>query len=521
MSKRRRNNTRKQSSIKSTLPQQPKYILKEDVRVPKNRVVERALDSYASNSDAVTRALGMQGYTVYAGNINAIINTEWRRRQYDAAHYARTNTIAKRYVQVSVDNVVGEGLYASPRVNIFDDEARNKELNRTIEERFWAWAETPKLFDNAGAGDFSIFQQDLERSRAISGEGLVRLHFINGSVRTEVVDPVRLSTTNNLLLDDGFYISNGIEFDSNHRPRAYYLMRFNPVLYQYDPTDFERVPAEEMLHYFVADFPYQERGLSDLTPAIPAMKSLSDYIQAALLQKEISSTTMGFIENSQDNQDGEVLNTSDAVQRYDGYLEPGVLMELHPGKTIKSITPNGATDGIEQFNKEVMKQIAMGLNLSPINLTGDVSGASFAASRLADRMQQNTFRTRTNQLIVDVLKPLYIAWMREESLRLSSEFGFSMKDINKLYAVEFIPRKPASLDPQTDAKTEQILLEMGVKSRRQIILESGRDPEQTFAEIEQEDRLGLNKDATQEVNIEDNKEVTDESKPEEDSQSGE
>lgn len=519
MSKRRRNNTRKQST-NSTLPQQPKYILKEDVRVPKNKVVERALDSYAANSDAVTRALSMQGYTVYAGNINAIINTEWRRRQYDAAHYARTNAIAKRYVQVSVDNVVGEGLYASPRVQMFDDEERNKELNRVIEDRFWEWAENPKLFDNAGAGDFSIFQQDLERSRAISGEGLVRLHFINGSVRTEVIDPVRLSTTNNLLLADGF-ISNGIEFDLNHRPRAYYLMRYSPVLYNFDPADLERVPADEMLHYFVADFPMQERGLSDLTPAIPAMKSLSDYIQAALLQKEISSTTMGFIENSQENADGETLNTSDVVQRYDGYLEPGVLMELHPGKTIKSITPNGATDGIEQFNKEVMKQIAMGLNLSPINLTGDVSGASFAASRLADRMQQNTFRTRTNQLIVDVLKPLYNAWMREESLRLSGEFGFSMKDVRKLYSVEFIPRKPASLDPKTDAQTEQLLLEMGVKSRRQIILEQGRDPDQTFAEIEQEDRLGLNKDATEEVNIEDNKEVTDESKPQTDSETGE
>ena len=73
-----------------------------------------------------------------------------------------------------------------------------------------------------------------------------------------------------------------------------------------------------------------------------------------------------------------------------------------------------------------MNQISMGLNVTKQALLADTSNASFSAARLTEKLQQTTFRTRTNVLINKVLKPIYVAWLKNEMLnnnKLRSKFS--------------------------------------------------------------------------------------------------
>ena len=81
-------------------------------------------------------------------------------------------------------------------------------MSQKLEERFYAWSENPEVFDVRGELDFSTFQNLLELERSINGEAFVRIHTINGQLRIELIEAVRVPVNNNQFFDDGRYISN-------------------------------------------------------------------------------------------------------------------------------------------------------------------------------------------------------------------------------------------------------------------------------------------------------------------------
>lgn len=64
--------------------------------------------------------------------------------------------------------------------------------------------------------------------------------------------------------------------------------------------------------------------------------------------------------------------------------------------------------------------------------------------------------------------------------------NLSFVDFENIANCTFITVKPVSLDPVKDAQYEQILLNMGVKSRSQIIRDLGMEPQHVFEELERE-----------------------------------
>lgn len=445
------------------------------------------------------------GFNANSGsNINFLILKALPTMRSFSRDAVLKNPIGRKYMNLSVDGVVGsDGVYVKPAVEIDGSEDEINQINEQLEKLFDRWAYDPDRFSVDGALSFELFQQNVEKIRVQDGECFIRIHTINRQIKLEILDTARLQQSNNQHLANGNYISNGIEFDQWHKPVNYYFCRFDPVTYTYSTGDYEVIPANEICHYFIADQQGQERGLPDLVATSKLIEDLKNFTEAALTAKRVSASSMAFITNNNDTTSTDLLGADErdeVTPVYTEYFEAGFIGELGEGQDIKTVTPTNGVDGIDQFTNELMNQISMGLNVTKQALLSDTSNASFSAARLTEKLQQTTFRTRTNVLISKVLKPIYIAWLKNEMIN-NSKLNLSFSDFDDLICARYILQKPISLDPVKDIQAELLQLEAGIKSKTQVIAELGGDPVKVLAEVQAEkEKENPNKEVNQDGN---------------------
>lgn len=447
-------------------------------------------------------------------NINNVIRWFLGEMRSTSREAALHNPIARKYVSLSVDGVVGSmGVYIKPAAQI--ENATPDELhtiNKKLEKLFDRWSSNPERFSLDGQMTLDVFQQTLEKVRCTDGEAFVRIHKINGTIKMEILDSARLTQMNNQILSNGNFISNGIEYNSNHKPVNYWMCAYNPITYTYDATNFDVIPASEIFHYFIPEAMGQERGIPDLIATSKLMEDLKNFTEASLVAKRVAASSMAFITNGQSNTDTVELNEDQddmVTAKYSEFLEPGAIYELSSNQDIKTVNPQAGVDRIHEFTDELLSQIAMGLNCTKMSLLGDTSNASFSAAKLSERMQSTTFSTRTNALVTKVLKPMYLAWLKNEMVN-NSELNLSFSDFDDISTVRMIPQKPISLDPLKDIQTEVAQIDAGIKSKTQVISEMGGDARVVFDEIEKEKEI-VNKEVTlnDETQPEEGNDVTD------------
>lgn len=440
------------------------------------------------------------------GNINSIINNFWAIQAATSANLHLKNPIARKYIYANTSGVVGcEGITVRPNVHIGSDE-ENFETSKILYEEFYKWAEDPRRFSLCGTMDFSKFQQRMEETRAIFGDAFAVVHIIDGAVKLEIIDSMRINTKFNRWLESGNYVSNGIEYELNTgRPIAYYVTQINPIDYSFHIGKWDRITADRMIHLFTANYPNQQRGLPDLMCSAPALDDLDRFMNAAIQSRQVAASAMAFVTNTQkstyegipDEDDEEGEDDSGITRFDDAYLKGGSIIELEEGQDVKTVTPSATFDALSEFVENQMLLVAMGLDMTTQTLKGDTSNASYSASKLVDKIQQQTFKTKQNNLIISVLKPIYINWLRMEILNNSSPVSnFNPSDFNKLTEAQYTPAKPQSLDPLKDLQFEELAMQLNLKSREQVITEMGFDPRVMQEQINKEQ----NKDKEEPLN---------------------
>lgn len=462
---------------------------KKEVREHNSKTLQRDMTSIR------TPANGINAFSFNAGITSVSINNiiRWYLPEYrnHSREATLNNPIARKYMMLSVDGVVGSaGITVKPSVDIEIDEDSKSDINIQLCKLFDKWAYESHRFSFDHSFTFDEFTQLMEKHRVRDGEAFARIHNSNGNIQIEILDAARLTQLNNAWTSSGF-ISNGIEYDKNHRPVNYYFAKYNPITYTYDATSYDIIPASEILHYFVADDALQERGIPDLIASTKILNDLKNFQEAALLAKRISASVTTFITNNSSTENYELVDSEQQTAIYNEYLEPGAIFELNRNQDVKSVDPRNGVDGIGEFTDVLLDNISMGLNVTKQSLMGDTSGASFSGAKLAERLQATTFSTRTNALINQVLKPIYSAWFKNMLIN-NNKLNLKFSDFDDLVCARFIPTKAISLDSYKDAQTEQLLIDMGVKSRSQVISEMGGDPRIVLQEIENEKNREVN-----------------------------
>jgi capsid protein len=167
-----------------------------------------------------------------------------------------------------------------------------------------------------------------------------------------------------------------------------------------------------MIHYFRTDRPGQNRGIPEITPALPLFAQLRRYTLAVLAAAETAADFAA------------VLYTDAPANGEAADVEPMDLVELE--RRMATVLPGGwrlgqvqceqPSTGFAEFKKEILNEIARCLNM-PFNVAaGNSSGYNYASGRLDHQTYYKSIRVDQDQLASVVLDRVLKSWLDEAIL---------------------------------------------------------------------------------------------------------
>lgn len=450
--------------------------------------------------------------------INEIIRRSLTPLKARSREQVRNNDYAKKFMTMLKTNVVGHSGFSFNARSKDADGTPDKMANDAIERVFAQWSRKRNC-DLVGRQSFTDICRTFITTAGQDGETLHRLRygprFGRYQFQIETLDTELLYVNHNEDLRNGNRIRMGIEYDQFGRAVAYHLREYKGVdplmgLSTYVSGSYTRVPAREIIHCYLMDSPGQLRGLPWLSAPLYRLNMLGGFEEAALVNARAGAGKMGFYKNLNDlsevaevDTDGSFIDQSD----------PGSWNKLPPGVEIQEYDPTYPSNEFGSFVKASLRGIAAGLGVSYHALANDLEGVNYSSGRLGVADERDVWKTLQGWMIESFLETVYERWLeRQLLLKTITINGRPLRDsmFDKYAEVEFAGRRWAGIDPAKESKSNSDDVSLSIKSRSQIIREDGRDPDEVWTEIAQENEklesLGIKQvvdDAPDEDNSED------------------
>jgi len=176
--------------------------------------------------------------------------------------------------------------------------------------------------------------------------------------------------------------------------------------------EYDRVPAESVIHYFRSDRPGQSRGVPDITPALPLFAQLRRFTLAVLGAAETAADFAGILyTDAPANGEAEAVEPMDAIE-----LEARSLLTMPGGWKMAQMQAEQPATTYAEFKREILNEIARCLNM-PFNVAAcNSSGYNYASGRLDHQTYFKSIRVEQEHLACVVLDRLLHAWLREAVL---------------------------------------------------------------------------------------------------------
>lgn len=355
-------------------------------------------------------------------------------------------------------------------------------------QRQWdAWS---KVCSADGYPTFEALQSMVAGSVFESGECLVR--FRRRSASDGVTPPLQIQVLESDWLDldktqstDTGYIIQGVEFNQIGQRVAYWLYAQHPgeVLSTGVRGGLSlksaRVPASEVLHIYDPTRPGQVRGVPKLSSVMLAMRDLDDWLDAEIVRKKTEACLAAFVTSPEGEALALTSQTTDTNGNVVEQFEPGMITHLKPGENVTLAQPS-SSGGIEEAERVFARKIAAGVGMPYEILTGNLSTTNYSSYRaglLSFRDSVQAFQW--NVMIAKLCEPVFAEFAKAISVTRSIDA-----------AATWAPPAFDLLDRESEAKADQIMLQIGTLTWAQAVARQGEDPETQLAEIEKySDRL--------------------------------
>ncbi len=430
--------------------------------------------------------------------------TLWAR----SAGLARNNEWAAGYLTALDDNVLGpNGIQLQMRLKKARSEEYDRDANRAFEDVWAKWGEH---------ADVSGLPWDEVETLAINtlarrGELLYRLLPGSGPMgfQIQMLDPTLLDVTLNRT-HGGNRIRMGKEIDDAGKPVAYWLQ----VAKQGDaPAGYVtvgrhvRIPASEIVHRYVVEEVGQLRGIPWLTVGARRLWLLHDFEESAAVASSNAAKQIGFFVSPDGNAPpgfadtivssvldaakaaGKVL-TPDEIQTITAAAEkfqtlaPGTWDTIPQGYDVRFNQSQWPNVNADTYTKGHVRAWSAARGISYVSAGNDLEAVNYSSAQvgiLGEREHHKKTQTRLREwLHAPVLHAAapYLA-LAAQGLRPSL-----VEDYRR--AATWQPRRWAPLDPNKTANANETNLRLDLTSRRRIVLERGEDPDELFAEIDEE-----------------------------------
>ena len=340
---------------------------------------------------------------------DAAANRQVRQTLRNRARYeVANNSYARGIVLTLANDVIGTG----PRLQMLLGDGADAGANQTIEREFAAWA---KAVDLAGK------LRTMRMARAQDGEAFALL-VSNDNLDSPVKLDLRLIEADQVTTPTfaaGAATAgrpgpanavDGIVFDEFGNPKEYHILKVHPGgATGAAGQDYDKVPAESVVHWFRADRPGQSRGLPDILPALPLFAQLRRYTLAVIAAAESAANIAIF------------MKTSAPAGGEAAEVEPMATMEFEPNMAVfgpegwepSQIRAEQPATTYREFKAEILNEIARCLNM-PFNVAAcNSSGYNYASGRLDHQTYFKSIRVDQAQVETGVLDRILDAWMAE------------------------------------------------------------------------------------------------------------
>lgn len=431
--------------------------------------------------DAASTGRRTSGWRRQFGDANVVTARALVELRAHARDLVRNNGWARRAQRVIANNTAGWGIQAKA---VGPDAKQAAAL--------WAqWAGTTEC-DAEGRRTFAGIQHLVMRSVAEAGEVLIRRRVRRPADGLSI--PLQLQVLEADYLDiskdgiDGVRgpIVQGVEFDLLGRRAAYWLFPAHPGG-NFASGESRRVDASEVIHVAYSERPEQVRGVSWFGAGIVPLKDLDDFEDAELMRQKIAACFAAFVEDADGA--GTAIGEQDADDPLLETFEPGMILQLPPGKKVTTATPPAVVEG--SFAARHLRKVAAGLGVPYEELTGDYSQVNFSSARMARLAHwANVHDWRWNMLV-----PLLCdgAW------RWAMNAAVLDSGLPAVPQVSWTAPPMPMIEPDKEGLAYQRLVRGGTMTHDEMVREQGGDPETHWVEyaagLKNLDALGIKLDS--------------------------
>jgi lambda family phage portal protein len=314
----------------------------------------------------------------------------------------QNNSYAKGIVRTLANDRIG----TCPQIQV---NTPDEEANSAFEDAFRKWAKAVDLggklrtlshaFDTDGEG-FGQFYTD----PAI--DGLVKLNI-------DVFEADRVASPREKSVSQETQIHDGIEFDSNKNPVAYWVHDRHPGDSLSSFSSAQRIPARYIIHWFRKERPGQTRGVPNLLAALPLFAQLRRYTLAVIKAAETAANPAGILKTNAPPQGAAELPDWESIE-----LEERGLMIVPEGWDLSQMDAVHPTSTYGEFKREILNEIARCLNM-PYNVAAcNSSSYNYASGRLDHQTYHRSISVDRED--VEIVALLRIVKAFAEEYRLAS-----------------------------------------------------------------------------------------------------
>lgn len=421
---------------------------------------------------------------------NTDIRPTLRTMRARARQLAQDNDYAKKFLTMVAVNVAGpQGVTFQSKV-AYPSGEQDQLANQLIETAFTRWSRKGQC-DVTG----QLSRTDAERlfvtSVARDGEVLVRkvkgfanpfrfaLQFLEADHLDETLTVAELPTGNRIVM--------GVEFNAWKRPVAYHLLTEHPgdFPFTYKGRLYERVPAGEIIHAFLLDRVGQARGVPWMHTAMTRMNMLGGYEEAELVAARTGACKMGFFTTPTGEE--YVGDDTDNKGNLISEAEPATFEQLPTGTDFKSFMPEHPSGTYDKFVKSCLRGIAAGLGVSYNALAEDLEGVNYSSIRAGLLSERDLWRLCQGWMLESFHQVYFADWL--EMALLTQQIPLPPSKFAKFNQPKFQPRGWAWVDPKNDQEGHILAIGQGLNTKTEILAEQGRDLENTFAQLAEEQKL--------------------------------
>ncbi|MDE2019954.1 MAG: phage portal protein [Patescibacteria group bacterium] len=381
------------------------------------------------------------------------------------------------------------------------------EINTQIEEEWkrFGWHEN---FCTSGTISRMEAFRIIEASSIRDGSIIIRLYrsfkFNKYGFAIRLFENDRLQESYMGKDDEGNEIRFSISFDPvTARPIYYWILTRHPGTlfgqnYSGLPNTWrERVPASEIIHFNnLRNRAEQDVGMTEFDATVQPLWRFHQFEKSLTLASIAASVKPFVLEKSAatglqvpEEQREQLVNTQvggpyvtaepgiddtndpSVAQQNAGTrsstLTPGSERELPFGVTAKILDPKFPHEAAHNFRLDNLRDVAIGMGIAYSDVTGDFQNIGFAAALQAASAPQTYFKTRQNNFIDQVVRPLFREWLKSCILK-----GIFDLDIRKLEdyvaAAKWKAKRWAFVNPLVQAQTLILLLEAKIMSPQQV-----------------------------------------------------